>query len=207
MRPSREEQESRLARRLQRLAPTFTARQAREAALPSRDLAILRYSGDIYELSYGVYRRADAPETAYSDLLAAHIRAPHAVICGLSALALHELVDDIPAAVFLAVPRGSTRPTIVYPPTVVTQYADQTFTLGIEQFEVAPGERVPVYNAARCVVDAMRHRNRIGESLALTALGRYLRRGQKDVRELMNMARALNAVSTIRPAVEAILSR
>jgi hypothetical protein len=33
-----------------------------------------------------------------------------------------------------------------------------------------------VYDAARSVVDAMRHRSRIGETLALSALGRYLRR-------------------------------
>jgi predicted transcriptional regulator of viral defense system len=88
-------------------------------------------------------------------------------VCDESALALHELIDDIPAAVHIVVPRGTRRPTISYPPTVVAQYAAKTFDLGIERFEAAEGETVPMYNAARSVVDAIRHRSRIGETLAL----------------------------------------
>ncbi|MDX3455849.1 hypothetical protein PV396_28585 [Streptomyces sp. ME02-8801-2C] len=163
--------------------------------------------GEIDELSRGVYRRADAPETAHVDLLTVCARAPRAVVCGESALALHELIDDIPAAVHIAVPRGTRRPTISYPPTVVAQYASKTFALGIERFEAAPGETVPVYSAARGVVDAMRHRSRIGETLALSALGRYLRRdGRSGVGELQHIARELGALSVIRPAVEAVLA-
>ncbi|MEU3783921.1 hypothetical protein [Streptomyces sp900129855] len=38
-------------------------------------------------------------------------RATRAVVCGESAPALHQLIDDIPAAGHIAVPRGSRRPT------------------------------------------------------------------------------------------------
>ncbi|WP_406217661.1 hypothetical protein [Streptomyces canus] len=55
------------------------------------------------ELSRSVYRKADAAETAHADPLAVHTRDPHAVICGESALALHDLIDDIPSAVHIAV--------------------------------------------------------------------------------------------------------
>jgi predicted transcriptional regulator of viral defense system len=198
---------SRLEQRLAGLSPTFTAAQARKALVSPRDLASLVAEGEIDELSRGVYRRTDAPETAHADLLAVCTRAPRAVVCDESALALHELIDDIPAAVHIAVPRGSRRPTISYPPTVVAQYAPKTFTIGVERFEAAPGETIPVYNAARSVVDAMRHRSRIGETLALSALGRYLRRnGRGGVSELQHIARALGALSVIRPAVEAVLA-
>ncbi|WP_329221260.1 type IV toxin-antitoxin system AbiEi family antitoxin domain-containing protein [Streptomyces sp. NBC_01485] len=200
-------QNSRLEQRLTGLSPTFTTAQARQALLSPRDLAYLVTEGEIDELSRGVYRRADAAETAHADLLAVCARAPRAVVCGESALALHELIDDIPAAVHIAVPRGTRRPTISYPPTVVAQYASKTFVLGVERFEAAPGETVPVYNAARSVVDAMRHRSRIGETLALSALGRYLRReGRSGVSELQHVARELGTLSIIRPAVEAVLA-
>ncbi|MFD9326747.1 type IV toxin-antitoxin system AbiEi family antitoxin domain-containing protein [Streptomyces sp. NPDC060065] len=155
---------SRLEQRLTGLSPTFTTAQARQVLLSPRDLASLVAEGEIDELSRGVYRRADAPATAHADLLTVCARAPRAVVCGESALALHELIDDIPAVVHIAVPRGTRRPTISYPPTVVAQYVSKTFTLGVERFEAAPGETVPVYNAAPSVVDAMRHRNRIGET-------------------------------------------
>ncbi|MYW63656.1 hypothetical protein GTY65_06125 [Streptomyces sp. SID8379] len=198
---------SRLEQRLAGLSPTFTTAQARQALLSPRDLAHLVTEAEIDELSRGVYRRADAPETAHADLLAVCARASHAVVCGESALALHELIDDIPAAVHIAVPRGTRRPTISYPPTVVAQYAAKTFDLGIERFEAAPGEAIPMYNAARSVVDAMRHRSRLGETLALSALGRYLRRsGRGGVGELQNVARELDALSVVRPAVEAVLA-
>ncbi|MFC5956850.1 type IV toxin-antitoxin system AbiEi family antitoxin domain-containing protein [Streptomyces pratens] len=198
---------SRLGRRLAGLSPTFTTAQARQALLSPRDLASLVAEGEIDELSRGVYRQADAPETAHMDLLAVCTRAPRAVVCGESALALHELIDDIPAAVHIAVPRGSRRPTISYPPTVVAQYTAKTFGLGVERFEAAPGETIPLYNAARSTVDAMRHRSRIGETLALSALGRYLRRnGRGGVGELHYIARELGALSVIRPAVEAVLA-
>ncbi|WP_204018867.1 type IV toxin-antitoxin system AbiEi family antitoxin domain-containing protein [Sphaerimonospora thailandensis] len=189
------------------LPPTFTAGQARLAALFSRDLASLVADGGIYELSRGVYRQASAPETAHLDILAVYIRASHAVVCEESALAIHELIDDIPSAVHIAVPRGRHRPSISYPPVVVAQYSPATFTLGIEWFEAAPGETVPLYGPARSVVDAMRHRHRIGETLALSALGRYVRRATPEqIGELQRVARKLGALTVIRPAVEAVLA-
>jgi predicted transcriptional regulator of viral defense system len=193
--------------RLDALGPTFTAGQARRAALLPRDLASLAAAGRIYELSRGVYRQAVAPETAYLDLIAVCRRVPRAVVCDESALALHELIDDIPSDVRIAVPRGTRRPSISYPPVKISQYAAATFDLGVQQFEAAPGETVLVYSAARSVVDAMRHRRRIGETLALSALGRYLRRSRGDgVSELQRIARELDAMSVIRPAVEAVLA-
>ncbi|MEW1836756.1 hypothetical protein AB0392_02195 [Nonomuraea angiospora] len=198
---------SRLESRLTVLPPTFTTAQSRLASLSSRDLAGLISDGKIHELSRGVYRQATAPESAHLDLLAVCIRAPNAVVCGESALALHELIDDIPAAVHIAVPRGRHRPSISYPPVVVAQYSSDTFRLGIEHFQAAPGEPVPVYSAARSVVDAMRHRARIGETLALSALGRYLRRSDHGkLNELQHIAGKLGALSLIRPVVEAVLA-
>lgn len=193
--------------RLAILPPTFTAAQARRAGVSSRDLALLTADEKVDELSRGVYRQASAPETAHLDLLAVCARVPRAIVCGESALALHELIDDIPSAVHIAVARGSHRPSISYPPVVVSQYTADTFDLGREEFQAAPGEKISVYSAPRSVVDAMRYRHRIGENLALSALGRYLRtRGGSAVIDLQNMAARLNAMAAIRPAIEAVLA-
>jgi predicted transcriptional regulator of viral defense system len=199
--------EERLSERLSHLPPTFTARVASAAALSPRDLAMLRKAGEIDELSRGVYRRADAQPTAHLDLLAVCTRAPHAVVCGESALSLHELIDDIPHEVHIAVPRGSHRPSISYPPTKVSQYAADTFDFAAERFKVAPGETVPVYSSARAVLDAMRLGRAEGRGLALTALNRYLRStGQQGVADLQRAARELGGMSAIRPAIEAVLA-
>lgn len=199
--------EERLSERLSHLPPTFTARAAADARLSARDLALLREAGEVDELSRGVYRRADAEPTAHLDLLAVCARVPKAVVCGESALSLHELIDDIPHEVRIAVTRGSHRPSISYPPTRVSQYAGSTFDYAVERFEVAPGETVPVYSAARSVVDAMRLGGAEGRSLALSALNRFLRRtGQRGVADLQQAARELGGMSAIRPAIEAVLA-
>jgi predicted transcriptional regulator of viral defense system len=197
----------RLMQRLADLPPTFTSRQARSAGLPSRDLAALVSTDEIEEISRGVYRRTDAAPTAHMDLLAVCARAPHAVVCGESALALHELIDDIPSEVHIAVPRGTHRPAIAYPPTRASQYAADTFGYAVDRFEAAQGETVPVYSPARSVVDALRLGGAAGRPLALHALNRYLRRsGQSGVADLQDAARTLGALSTIRPAIEAVLA-
>lgn len=199
--------EERLSERLSHLPPTFTARAASGARLSARDLALLREAGEVDELSRGVYRRTDAELTAHLDLLAVCARVPKAVVCGESALSLHELIDDIPHEVHIAVARGSHRPSISYPPTRVSQYSASTFDYAVERFEVAPGETVPVFSVARSVVDAMRLGGAEGRSLALSALNRYLRRaGQQGVAELQSAARELGGMSAIRPAIEAVLA-
>ncbi len=193
--------------RLSQLPPTFTAQLAAVAGLSARDLAALREAGEVDELSHGVYRRADAEPTAHLDLLAVCTRAPRAVVCGESALNLYELIDDIPHEVRIAVPRGSHRPSIKYPPTRVSQYAAVTFDFAVEQFEVAPGESIQVYSGARSIVDAMRSGGGEGRSLALSALKRYLRRGgQQGVADLQRAARELGGMSALRPAIEALLA-
>jgi predicted transcriptional regulator of viral defense system len=192
--------------RLVGLPATFTTREAEAAGLWRRDLYRLRDAGEVYELSRGVYRKADAPETAHLDLLAVTRRAPRAVVCLVSALALHELTDEIPPVVQVAVPRGTYRPRIDYPATEVSEFDVATFQLGREDMEAAPGEWIPVYGPARSVVDAMRVRSRVSEPLALRSLRRYLSRRQSQPAELLAIARELDVEGPVRSAVQAVLS-
>lgn len=187
--------------RLDRLPATFTTAQARRHRVTSRNLSALLAADRVHQLSRGVYRRADAPESAHEDLIAVHTRAPHAVICGQSALALHGLIDDMPLEVHIAVPRGTSRPAIAWPATRVSQYAAETFSVGIQQFEAAPGETVPVYSPARAVVDELR----LSSALAQHALNRYLRRGG-DLVELRDVAGQLGVLGRVVPAVQAVLA-
>ena len=55
----------------------------------------LRNAGELEQVSRGVYRLATAPVPPHLDLLAVATRAPHAVVCLVSALAFHELTDEI----------------------------------------------------------------------------------------------------------------
>jgi predicted transcriptional regulator of viral defense system len=170
---------------------TFTTGDAMARGVHPRELYAARDAGVIIELSRGVFRRADAPPASFPDLLAVSYRTPRAIACLLSAAAVHDLTDEIPSAVQIAVPKSSRPPHIAYPPTAVFRFDAATFELGLTHVEAAPGEPVRVYDPARTVVDLMRLRHRIGEPTALAAIHRYMRRPDARPGELLRLAAAL----------------
>ncbi|MCO5998870.1 type IV toxin-antitoxin system AbiEi family antitoxin domain-containing protein [Actinoallomurus rhizosphaericola] len=191
--------------RLERLPATFLTRTAREIGIAPHDLYRLRDEGVIHELSRGVFRKATAPE-GQVDLLAVALRAPLAVVCLESALALHGLIDEIPAKLHIAVPRGTTPPKMDFPPLAVHRFHADTFEMGVQMYEAAPSEGVRIYSAARSVVDAMRLRHLVGDVLAFHALRTSLENGAARPGELVDLARTLGVDGPVLQAIEVVLS-
>lgn len=188
------------------LPSTFTTHEATERGVHSRDLYRWRDDGDVIELSRGVFRRADAPAASHLDELAVARRAPHAIVCCLNAAAIHDLTDEIPRAVQIAVALGSTPPRIDYPPVQIFRFRPATFELGLTSFEAAPGESVRIYDQARTVVDLVRLRHRFGEPIAYAALNRYLAQPGGQRRPLLTYASQLGAERAVRAALDVIVS-
>lgn len=192
---------------LESLPATFTARMARGMEVHPRDLYRWRDSGEVVELSRGVFRRADAPEPSYPDLLAVAMRAPQAIVCCVSAAVAHGLSDEMEPAVQIAVSPARTPPRIAYPPTTVFRFDAETFEVGLSQVEAAPGEFVRIYDAARTAVDLMRLRHRLGEPLAHTVLNRYLERPGNRPALVLEYASALGVVGPVRLALDIARAR
>jgi len=171
----------------------FRARDAAEAGVHPRELYALRDEGFLVELSRGVYRLADAEMSPYLDLVAVSRRSPRGAICLNSALSFWDLTDEVPAEVHLAVPRGSHRPRISYPPVRVHVFAAGTFELGRERVRLESSEEIHVYSPERSVVDVVRLRGRVGTGVAYEALRSYLRRPGASAGELLRLARRLGA--------------
>lgn len=186
--------------------PTFTTKEALASGLHPRDLYRMRDDGSVLELSRGVYRSADAPATPYLDLLAIAHRVPTAVVCMLSAAAIHELTDQVPSAVQIAVPRGQRPPQLDYPPVEVSRYDASTFDLGRDTFEAAPAEPVSIYDAPRTVVDLMRARHRLGDAVALRALRLHVTGPGGSPAKLLDYARSLGVEGPVRAALDAVTS-
>jgi hypothetical protein len=181
---------------------TFTTATARGLGIHNRDLYRWRDEGRIVELSRGVFRRADAPAASYPDLLAVAHRVPRAVVCCVSAAAVHDLTDELPGTVQIAVPKGSATPRIEYPPATSFQFEGRTFDLGLSRIEAAPGEWVRIYSPTRTVVDLMRLRGRLGEPLAYSALHRYLRSRAAKPGLLLDFASKLEVYGPVRRALD-----
>lgn len=183
---------------------TFRAGDAAKAGVHPRDLYALRDEGLLVELSRGVYRLAEAEMNPYLDLMAVSRRSPHGAICLNSALSFWDLTDEVPSEVHLAVPRGTHRPIIDYPPVRVHVFAASTFDLGRERVRLDSGEKVYVYSPERSVVDAMRLRGQVGTDIAYEALRRYLRRPGASTGNLLRLAKQLRTGGPMSDALEVL---
>lgn len=189
---------------LAELAPTFTLAEATSAGLAKHAVYRLRDGGVVVEISRGVYRLVTAPELAQLDALAVSMRAPRGILCLGTALDLHGLVDDRPAAVDLAVPAGTKPPTIRQPPVRTHRFRADTFDLERIEVALSPAESVPVYSAERSVVDALRLRHLAGPVVAVRAAKRYLARRDARPDRLFGIAAELGAGERVVDTLHAL---
>jgi predicted transcriptional regulator of viral defense system len=125
------------------------------------------------------------------------------VICLVSALAFHELTDEIPHEVSIAILRGATAPIIDHPPVRTFRFADFAYNLGIEHHKIE-GMDLKVYSAAKSIADAFRFRNRIGEDVAIKALANGLRSRRVRPGALLELAGKVRVRSLIEPYLKAL---
>ena len=186
------------------LGDTFTYGEAKQAGVGDRWLYALRDSGEILALGGGVYRWADAPPADF-DLVEIAERVPHATLCLETALARHGLIDTIPAAIDIAIPRGSTRPSLKAP-TRIHQFDPRTFDLGRNELEVGARRPLGLYSAERSLIDVVRLRHLEGSEVAWEALRRWLGRPGRSPAQLIELAREFpHAEPALRQALEVLL--
>lgn len=186
------------------LPVTFSYAQARAAGVSKYGLYRLRDTGAVEVLGRGLYRRTDAP-LADVGLVAVAVRAPAATICLSSALAQYGLCDAIPAAIDVALPRGTRRPAIAV--TVAWHSFDpDTFHIGRDVLDLDGTTSIGLYSPERSIIDAFRTRGTEGHELAYEALRRWLRRPGSHPAKLLTLAGAFPRVSTpLRAALEVLL--
>jgi predicted transcriptional regulator of viral defense system len=186
------------------LGDTFRYREAREAGLSDRRIYRLRDAGEIVAVGGGVYRWADAP-AADLDLVEIAERVSRATLCLETALARHGLIDAIPAAVDVAVPRGNTRPALKAP-CRLHQFDPRTFDLGRETLGVGARTPLGIYSAERSLIDVVRIRHLQGADVAWEALRRWLRRPGSSPARLIEPAKHFAGTEpAIRGALEVLL--
>lgn len=127
------------------------------------------------------------------------------MICLNSALAYWDFSDEFLAQVHLAVPSGSHRSIIDYPPTRVHVFHADTFGIGRLEVTAEAGERFWVSDRERTMVDAFRLRHLVGEDLAFAALRRYLQAHARLAR-LAELARPLRAWGGLSAALRILQS-
>ncbi len=177
--------------------------QALRVGVHRRDLYALRDGGVLESLSRGVYRLAELPPLADPDLVTVATRVPRAVIALISALHLHGLTAQIPHQVSIALPRGTARPRLDWPPLRVYRMSGAMFTSGIETHQ-RDGLPIRVYGAAKTVADCFKFRSRIGIEVAIEALRTGLAERAFTPAQILRAARLCRVEAVIRPYLEAM---
>ena len=174
---------------------------AERAGLSRSGLYRAAREGRLERIARGIYLPADAPAADW-DWIEAVTRRPDATICLASALAHHDLTDAIPAALDVAIPRGSRTPASTGA-IAWHQFDKATLDIGREEIPIpATDQAIGIYSPERSIADAFRLRGEVGYELARESLKEWLRRGGKPARLMEIASRLPRAKSPVLQALE-----
>ena len=180
-------------RSLHALPMTFRFSDLGVVGAPESWLRSWLADGRVERVGRGLYRRGDA-ELVDLDRLEVAVRVPTATICLVSGLVEHDLVDDNPAMLDVAVPRGAWRPRLS---AAVRwhSFAVESFDVERDVVAVDAVTSIGLYGPRRCIVDVFRLRHEVGPEVGVEALRRWLRRRGSSPAELLAVARSFPAAA------------
>ena len=191
-----------------RLARTHTLLRARDLTqhgLPTIALTRLVQAGKLERVARGLYGLPGATISEHRSLAEVSARVPKGVVCLLSALRVHEIGTQAPFEVWIAIPQHMVTPRLDQPAIRVVRMSDEALADGVERMNI-DGVAVPVFSAARTVVDCFRFRNKIGLDVALEALRDGWSQRKFALDDLWRHATSGRAANVMRPYIEAITS-
>ena len=181
----------------------FTHADAQSRGISDRQLYEWRDAAAIETLGRGIFIRPGLDVD--HDLLEISVRAPEATLCLTSALARHQLIDDIPAAIDIALPREHRQPRTTAP-VRWHRFDASSFDIDRSHLDIGAGRTIGIYEPRRCIVDAFRLRHIYGTEQAIAALRRWLGQRESQPSELLRIAASFpTAERPIRRALEILL--
>lgn len=178
-------------------------REALKLGIHQRTLYRLYNRGLLVQLTRGVYQLADKP-ISNPDLITIGARVPQAVICLISALSFHNITTQIPHAVYLAIPKDTTPPSIENPPLSVHKFSGKAFTEGVEKHTI-DGVSIKIYSAEKTLADCFKYRNKIGLDICIEALKLYKARRKLQINDMIKYAKICRVYNIMIPHLTSIL--
>ncbi|HOI54287.1 MAG TPA: type IV toxin-antitoxin system AbiEi family antitoxin domain-containing protein [Phycisphaerae bacterium] len=169
-----------------------------------RTLYAMRDTGELEQVSRGLYRLADLPPLGNPDLVTVAMRIPQGVICLISALAFHEITTQVPHEVYVALGPKAKKPRIDHPPIRIVWLGDRVLTQGVETHEI-DGVSVNIFGPEKTVADCFKFRNKVGLDVAIEALRLCRQRKKASVDKLLHYARICRVEKVMKPYLEAML--
>ena len=162
----------------------------------------LTKAGELERVGRGLYALPGREVGESEALVQVARRVPQGVVCLLTALRLHNLTDQNPSTVWLAINRKARQPQLDWPPLEVVWWSSQLLAFGVTEKRIG-GVPVKVTTPAKTVADCLKYRNKIGVDVAVQAIRDY-RRSRRPIDELFEAARMCRVERTLRTYLEAM---
>nr|WP_314465958.1 type IV toxin-antitoxin system AbiEi family antitoxin domain-containing protein [uncultured Novosphingobium sp.] len=162
-------------------------------------------AGKIERIGRGIYQKPNA-EIEESQIFAeAALRVPKGIVTLVSALAFHDLTDQMPRRVWMAIGASDWAPVQSYPPIRLVRFADNYLRHGIEQHAIA-SVQVPIYSVSKTLADAFRNPKLVDRSVAIESLRAALRLRKATPAMIATAAKMGGAWKAMQPYLEALAS-
>ncbi|MGD9891907.1 MAG: type IV toxin-antitoxin system AbiEi family antitoxin domain-containing protein [Dehalococcoidia bacterium] len=166
-------------------------------------LTRLERTGRLERIGRGLYVSADAAVDEHHTLAEVSKRAPHGVVCLLSALRFHEIGTQNPYQIWLAIDRDDRAPKEPRLPLRIVRFSGQAMRGGTEE-HLIEGVPVRVYSPAKTVADCFKYRNKIGIDVALEALREVRRERRATMDEIWRYAQVDRVANVMRPYLDSL---
>lgn len=173
------------------------------AGITAATISRMERDGRIVRLRRGLYQLADAQIDAHHSFAEAAKRIPKGVICLTSALSYHELTDQLPRRIWVAIGKKDWVPLDARPSLRIARFTESLLEDGVETHII---ENVPVriFNVPKTIADCFRHRRSVGLTVAIEGLQQAIRQRKARPAEIADYARRGRVWTVIRPYLEAL---
>ena len=155
-------------------------------------------SGNVIRIKNGVYM---LPEELVSTMIDVARIVPGGVVCMYSAWDYYGLTTQIPDGFYIAIEKHRK---VVVPDImgiILCYWQEKYCTMGVVETEIA-NHKVKIFCIEKSVCDAIKFRNKIGTEVSIEILKNYLKRKERNISLLMDFAKRMRILSTMRQYIE-----
>ncbi len=181
-----------------------SAREMRQSAIPSSLASLLVRRGEAVRSSRGTYVSPATGFSALADYETLSLKIPQGVFALQSALRLHELTDENPHEICMAIRHGFHAPVSSGLPVNFIYRTEPSFSSEVMEME-SSGVKLRVYGLEQTIADCFQYRNKIGLDVAVAALKEAVRKNRIDIVRLWKAATRCRVTKILRPYLEAMV--
>jgi predicted transcriptional regulator of viral defense system len=176
--------------------------QVKAAGLSHMSVLRLAKSGGLERAAHGVYV---LPDEIPDEMYVAQLRRPKTIYSHGTALFLHDLTDRDPIQYSVTVPTGYNTKQLNTDGFKVFSVRREFYETDIVQIPTKFGHTVSTYGLERTICDCVRSRSRMEAEIVTEAVKRYVRRIDKNLNLLMELAGRFGITKILRNYLEVLL--